>query len=183
MNTNNIEYNLGESLEQTANHTQSQEDVDHLHEHKVGIFSFKHSGKHLFLEHSFIKKLGFWSGVICLIHCLFMPLILSAAIIFPSGKDFILNPNVETALIGVTWLLAWPTVISAYKYSNKKFPLLFVSIGTVGVLATHFSSSLSHTSFTASVEQLSMFFCVLGIWISNGLPKFGKFTSAFVKTR
>jgi MerC mercury resistance protein len=78
-----------------------------------------------FTHYHILNKIGLWLSVLCMIHCLAMPFLLTA-LPFLSGN--LISEQSEKILIGVSAVLAVFLLIKDYRNHRNPLPLVLLSL-------------------------------------------------------
>jgi hypothetical protein len=90
-----------------------------------------------------LYKTGVWLSVLCTIHCLAMPFLITA-LPFLSGS--FIDESVEVYLVGGSLILALILLIKDYRQHGQLKPLLFFMISSILNIAGFFTEGIYETS-------------------------------------
>lgn len=98
--------------------------------------------KHLILSlHP--DKIGFYTSILCAIHCATLPFLLSLAPL--AGLHFLASPWTEIAVLCLSLLLALFSLLKGYyKYHRRKMALVVVIMGFLLIGTGHFGEGEWH---------------------------------------
>lgn len=115
-------------------------------------------------EGGWVATLGTVSGVVCLIHCVLTPFLLSAVTLLPS-LGLLARGNLERYLVGFTLLMAWSSVVISYRSHGRRLALYLLMAGT---FLSSVSQLLPDATGLQTVLSLSgTAFLVSSIWVNR----------------
>lgn len=84
-----------------------------------------------------LDTLGIGASLVCAIHCVLLPLIITALPLL--GLEVLENENLEYALLVLSFLVGCAALWRGYlKHHRRALPLLLFAVGYAGLLAGHF---------------------------------------------
>ncbi len=76
-----------------------------------------------------LERFGFWLSLVCAIHCLAMPLIITLLPFI--GSTFLANHTTELWVLGSSWTLAGLLLLKDFRKHSKVLPLFLLGMSIV----------------------------------------------------
>jgi hypothetical protein len=100
-----------------------------------------------------LDKAGMWTSAICMLHCITLPLLISASAF--NGLLFLDDHRIEGTVIGISVLLGTSSLLPSYSRHHRKiFPVLILLSGFVVIGVSRVIVNVNESVLTSSGAAL-----------------------------